>query len=508
MEPPGTATLDLTLAPPGRYHLEWGVVFVALSPIEMHAEQGRTELKSLPGDLLAFLFVRSGKRLTLHNVPAGKIHVKATPSDPGPMGFSKSTEVDIKAGSENSVVLQLQPKGSAAGNNVTYEETFRDLYDTIGAQYPCFELKGIDWQAVGEELLPEARAVKSDEEFGLLCMALLARLEDSHAQLLSERAQVPAPPLPRWDPGFACLEDDGRNPVVYYVDRGGPAEAAGVDPGMTVLSVNSRPAASVIAQTMELTGKYIGYSSERYLRYHAHRFFLRQTEKGSIVQLEMKDVSGRVRTLELPASLGPRYLPRLPVPIDGIRDSAGVSWKMLDKQIGYIYVRRIPRELISSLDEAVGQLKNARGLIIDVRGNSGGGFDARRSHLNFAVDRDEVEPDRPRFKGPIALLIDARCISAGEGWASWFVATKRARLFGEATAGASARKKTHLLGNGLFKARFPVKAYRGYLDRPIERRGLEPDVVVRQSAEDLAKLRDTVLEAAKNSLLTRAVEAP
>ena len=114
---------------------------------------------------------------------------------------------------------------------------------------------------------------------------------------------------------------------------------------------------------------------------------------------------------------------------------------------------------------------------------------------------DPEEPNRPRFKGPIALLIDARCISAGEGWASWFIANKRARVFGEATAGASSRKTIYTLSNSLFKVRYPVKAYRGSLDRPIERRGLEPDVPLRQNAKDLAAGRDTVLQTARRHLL-------
>ena len=54
------------------------------------------------------------------------------------------------------------------------------------------------------------------------------------------------------------------------------------------------------------------------------------------------------------------------------------------------------------------------------------------------------------------------------------------------------------------KVTFPVKAYRGFLDRPIERRGLEPDVPLRQTAEDLAAGRDTVLEAARRYLLERS----
>lgn len=70
-----------------------------------------------------------------------------------------------------------------------------------------------------------------------------------------------------------------------------------------------------------------------------------------------------------------------------------------------------------------------------------------------------------------------------------------------ATAGASSRKKTCTLKNGLYTVTFPVKAYTGFLDRPIERRGLEPDVPLRQNARDLAAGRDTVLEAAKRYLL-------
>ena len=100
----------------------------------------------------------------------------------------------------------------------------------------------------------------------------------------------------------------------------------------------------------------------------------------------------------------------------------------------------------------------------------------------------------------MALVIDARCISAGEGWASWFIAKRRARVFGETTAGASSRKRTYTLKNGFYRVTFPVKAYRGSLDRPIERRGLEPDVPLRHNAQDLAAGRDTVLEAAREYL--------
>lgn len=395
-------------------------------------------------------------------------------------------------------IQRVDPKFAAG--EVSYVDAFRDLYEVLGREYPCFALKGIDWNVVGSELLPRAERIKDEGEFGLLCMELVARLEDSHAQLGRGTAAPPAIPLPRFDPGFACLIDDRGKPVVYYVDQGGPAKQAGVRVGMTVLSLQGKPAQEILAAQMKQLSHYVGYSSDRYLRYHAALFLPRQMERNSAVACELQDVEGKTHQFSLPAVMDVRYLPRLPVPIPGIRDSGNVSWIMLAQQIGYIYVRRIQNDLAEQLDRAVGELKDARGLVIDVRGNSGGGFDASRSHRNFALN-DPEEPERPRFRGPIALLIDARCISAGEGWASWFVANQRARLFGEVTAGASSRKKTYTLKNGLYNVTYPVKAYTGFLDRPIERRGLEPDVPLQPTSRDLAAGRDTVLQAAERYLL-------
>jgi C-terminal processing protease CtpA/Prc len=159
------------------------------------------------------------------------------------------------------------------------------------------------------------------------------------------------------------------------------------------------------------------------------------------------------------------------------------------------------QSLEGSLDGAVKDLGAMKGLIIDVRGNSGGGFDSVTAVRNFDLSPDNTaEPERPRYKGSIALLVDERCISAGEGWASWFIANQRAKVFGTTTAGASSRKETYMLTNGMYQVVVPVKAYTGYLDRPIERRGLEPDEKVRCNAADLVKGKDTVVEAAADWL--------
>ena len=384
---------------------------------------------------------------------------------------------------------------------VSYEEAFRDLYQTLGREYPCFSLKAIDWTAVGKELLPRAKEVETDEQFGLLCLELVARLEDSHAFVSKGTRNPPANTLSPLGSRIG-LSDRRSRKAGGVLRRPGRTGRSGGSPNRydAIVSINGTSASEAIRQCMRQTAKYSGYSSQRYLGYQAARWCVRQTDKGSTVTLGAESPDGHARTFKLSATKGIRYLPRLPVPIPAIADSGNVGWTRLEGNIGYIYVRRIRGDLIEKLDLAVKNLEDVKGMIVDVRGNSGGGFDSSRAHRNFTLD-DTEEPQRPRFKGPMALLFDARCISAGEGWASWFVARDRARSFGQTTAGASSRKRRYVLKNGFYTATFSVKAYRGFLDRPIERRGLEPDEPVVQNAKDLAAGRDTVLEAARSHLL-------
>jgi RNA polymerase sigma factor (sigma-70 family) len=118
-----------------------------------------------------------------------------------------------------------------------YTKTIRELHDYLGRTYPNFQLKQIEWEKVGRELIPRAAGVRTEREFGLLVEEMVARLEDSHAVVQAGTAEPPWPDLPKWDPGLACLIDDRGRMVVYSVDQGSPAEKTGVRPGLSVVSV-------------------------------------------------------------------------------------------------------------------------------------------------------------------------------------------------------------------------------------------------------------------------------
>ena len=318
----------------------------------------------------------------------------------------------------------------------------------------------------------------------------MARLEDSHAVIQVGTAQPPAPDLPKWNPGLGLPDRRPRENNGGLLGRQRfSAEKAEVKPGMTVVSINGVPAGLGHRSVDELAQEILRrYSSERALqirRGSATAFDSRSEEPW--YRSPWRTLKGRERRSRPLLFSRFAILPRLPVPRRGIGDSAALSWVMLENQIGYIYVRRVLQGLEAGLDRAITDMAGMKGLIIDVRGNSGGGFETSTAFQNFDLaSRSSADSKRPLYRGPIALLIDERTISAGEGWASWFIANKRARVFGTTTAGASSRKETYTLSNGLYKVVVPVKAYAGFLDRPIERLGLQPDVEVRCTAKDLA----------------------
>ncbi len=246
-------------------------------------------------------------------------------------------------------MVEAAPPAEVAADG-PYAKPLENLYDFVGSTYPNFEMKGIDWTAVGRELLPRASSAKTEREFGLLVEELVARLEDSHAAVLPGTARPPMPDLPRWDPGLACVIDDRSRPVVYYVDHGSSADRAGIAPGMAIVSVNGVKATEAMERWMHRQRTYVGYSSDRLLRAEAAWGFVRRDKKGDRVALVLELPDGASKSVEVAAGLGARYLPRLPVPRPGIVDAADVSWTKLDGLIGYVFVRRIRQGLERSLD--------------------------------------------------------------------------------------------------------------------------------------------------------------
>lgn len=157
---------------------------------------------------------------------------------------------------------------------------------------------------------------------------------------------------------------------------------------------------------------------------------------------------------------------------------------------------------------------NAKGLILDVRGNGGGDeLAARRIAARFTSEpavysrnrtRDgsggwtrvfdrTVEPsDTPRFAGRVAVLMGPACMSSNESFLLMMRHGAKATLVGEASYGSSGNPKPVDLGNGVTIV-LPSWEDQEPDGTILEGRGAQPDVPASLGAEPF---QDGILEAA------------
>jgi hypothetical protein len=192
-----------------------------------------------------------------------------------------------------------------------------------------------------------------------------------------------------------------------------------------------------------------------------------------------------------------------------------------DDGIGYINITTWSQSpgLLQAATDALDKFEHAKGVIIDVRFNSGGDESLAREFASCFVaesaiysknrycdpsskdgfgqtyDR-RVDPHKTRkpFRGKVAALIGPANMSSCESFILMLKHGANARLFGEKTFGASGNPKPHELGNGVtvylssWQDLFPD-------GKLLEGKGISPDTEVKTKPTDPATA-DPVIEAA------------
>ncbi len=156
-------------------------------------------------------------------------------------------------------------------------------------------------------------------------------------------------------------------------------------------------------------------------------------------------------------------------------------------------------------------MKDAPGIIIDLRGNGGGDDDVAIKMAGFLFDREtqlmitktrrgddfyyKAKPQKTQYVGKIAILVDELSGSASEQFAAGMQEAKRAVVIGKRTQGDDMDADLMKLPNGayLIYAAGEPRTPKGVV---IEGRGVIPDIQVNLTRKDLLAGRDTQLEAA------------
>ncbi|MBN1934880.1 MAG: S41 family peptidase [Anaerolineae bacterium] len=198
-------------------------------------------------------------------------------------------------------------------------------------------------------------------------------------------------------------------------------------------------------------------------------------------------------------------------------EMAVVEYEILDGNIAYIRLTEFGETATAKLEEALKAVlaDDPAGLILDLRGNPGG-------YLSVAVEvASQFVGDGPilieRFKDgderpysalrgglaldvPLVVLVNGGSASASEIVAGAIQDTERGVLIGTTTLGKGSVQAVHTLSDGS-QLRVTIARWFTPNGRAIHGEGLQPDIEVKISEEDLQAERDPQLERAVEYLL-------
>jgi carboxyl-terminal processing protease len=200
--------------------------------------------------------------------------------------------------------------------------------------------------------------------------------------------------------------------------------------------------------------------------------------------------------------------------------SPSVEWRMLEEAEGVGYIRimlfsdRTNTELIDALQDL--QDQDMTHLLVDLRGNGGGLFDAaidvssrflRDGVVVYQIEKDghqqayKVKGGFKLVELPLVLLVDGGTASASEIVAGALQDHGRAVLVGQKTFGKGSVQQAFDLSDGS-SVHITASKWLTPNRRQIDQEGLMPDLEVLLTDEDRNQGRDTQLERGLEVLLT------
>jgi len=377
-----------------------------------------------------------------------------------------------------------------------------------------------DWQAAVERHKAEIEAAATADAFEQAMSDLLAELHTSHvgffhssARRASSRAALSAAYL-------ADNTSSGNRWIFQDVHSGGAASLAGIQPGDILLTVEGRDIIPPVHPTFAM-GK--------------------QTE----MEIVRSDDLRRTVSVDVARPKGKKLHFLEPTLVEG---------RQLADRIGYLKIAMFPGmvgvEVANEISNVAASLGSVERLIIDLRGNTGGGIGAlrvmslltpERIPVGFALDKRRVtanlESEKQGFrrfsripsstkmlwrlalefapamltKKPIVLqteglgsqpfhknvviLVDRHTASAAEMIVAFARENNLAMIIGEKTAGRLLSATSVKVGKG-FRLALPTGAYYTWRGSVLEGTPIEPDRLIEFDWRDRRVGRDRQLDEA------------
>ena len=400
--------------------------------------------------------------------------------------------------------------------------SFDYVWSTVRDKHFDPALAGLDWDAIRRELRPRVERAETRDQVRDILWELVGRFKQSHFQILPAELYEPAA-AGTTGPAAGTTGVDARIigglALVTSVAPGSPAAVAGVKPGWEILTIGD---IDVRRRVREMSQKYASRRDRDTLLSGSLRFAL-AGPIGRVIAVSFRDERGSMRRFTLDrtphdgwTSRPFGHIPAVPVSFRSRR---------IDGQTGYVAFNVFldPGRLMPRFNEAIASFHDADGVVIDLRGNTGGIGDmlagmagwfisSKGTSMGTMITRAgslklAVLPRPSPFTGPVAVLVDELSMSASEVLAQGLKDAGRARVFGRRSAGAVLGSIVEKLPNG-DGLQYPTARFEFQSGTVVEGVGVIPDVEIRQTRDSLLAGRDAVLDAAVEWVRSGQVKGP
>lgn len=233
----------------------------------------------------------------------------------------------------------------------------------VAKSFSDVHLKWVDWPGAVAKHRDAIVSAESDERFELAIKQLLDELKSSHVGFYHVELKRASSKMAICATYAACTFPEEERWVFQDVHEGGPAAAAGIRPGDVLLSVEGRS-----FQPPE------------------HPSF----EIGATVAVDVRTEGEQEKTLSVVIPRVRQKMNQLPQ----VLPKPLVSHRRINHETGYIKVAAYPGvvgiEVANDMSAAVESLKPCDRLIVDLRGNSGGGGAFLRLLSLLTPDRIQI----------------------------------------------------------------------------------------------------------------------
>ena len=403
-----------------------------------------------------------------------------------------------------ALLIPLARAQNSALSPVERGKIFEQVWKLINDKYYDSNFNAVDWREIHDRYRPRLTDIRNDRDFYDLLKQMTGELHDAHTRFRSPDERQRANRLQSVNPGLGIGEVDGQ-PVVISVETESDAERAGIEPGMIISTVNGVGFAQEIARAQS----EIGSSSSGRATALQSYYWLLSGDPDTLIRIGLIRPDGS----QFDAVITRRVISQAPA--------------LLPKPLpsGYTYLKLpvFDEEATKQLKAALAKSKSSRGLILDLRGNTGGDF---RAVLNAAdsffpekvsfgkviarsgkkpslilrmlgvpADLNVGDAGENAFTGPVVILVNEGSASGAELFAAGMQENGRAAVVGRQTCGCLLASVHHKVKGGgeVDISEFNVLTARG---RRLEGIGVLPDVTVPLTLEDLREHHDATLRQA------------